>query len=293
MQFGYSSYTFRQYMQDGRMSLLDVMDWISASNATHMEIATVSLTGEMTDDAELGADPELVQAIKAKAANSGLVLSNLVAPANFLTETAEECDANMGRVKRHIEVAAELGIRLFRHDVATWATPGRDIVEFEALLPRVVDACKEIAQFGAQYGVTTSVENHGLFMNASERVRRLIYLVDEPNFKTTIDVGNFLVVDEDPAIAVARNAPYASIYHLKDFYIRRHYPGEGWIHTDGGAYLLGAIAGYGDMDMRSIARSIVDSGFDGFISLEFEGLEDCLLAATTGLANLERLFAEV
>ena len=293
MQFGFSSYTFRQYIHDGRMSLLDVMDWIAASNASHMEIATVSLTGDMTDDATLDSDPQLVSAIKAKAAATGLVLSNLVAPANFLTDTVEEYDINMERTKAHIRTADELGIRLFRHDVASSATPGTDIVEFETLLPRVVEACQEIAHFGAEYGITTSVENHGLFMNASERVRRLIYLVNEPNFKTTVDVGNFLVVDEDASIAVARNAPYASIFHLKDFYIRHEYPGENWIHTDGGAYLLGAIVGYGDLDMRSIVRSIVESGYDGFISLEFEGIEDCLLAATTGLANMQRLFAEV
>ncbi|MCB5283708.1 MULTISPECIES: sugar phosphate isomerase/epimerase [Micrococcaceae] len=293
MQFGFSSFTFRQCMRDGRMSLLDVMDWISATDATHMEIATVSLTGQMSDESTLDSDPELIQGIKSKAADTGLVLSNLVAPANFLTNTVEEYKLNMERTKRHILTADELGIRLFRHDVATWATPGRDIVEFESLLPRVVEACQEIAQFGAQYGITTSVENHGLFMNASERVRRLIYLVDEPNFRTTVDVGNFLVVDEDASTAVARNAPYASIFHLKDFYVRHQYPGEGWIHTDGGAYLLGAIVGYGDLDMRSIVRNIVASGYDGFISLEFEGIEDCLLAATTGLANMQRLFAEV
>ncbi len=36
MQIGFSSYTFRQYMRDGRMSLLDVMGWISETDATHM-----------------------------------------------------------------------------------------------------------------------------------------------------------------------------------------------------------------------------------------------------------------
>ena len=50
-------------------------------------------------------------------------------------------------------------------------------------------------------------------MNGSERVRRLLYLVDQPNFKTTLDVGNFLSVDENPVVAVAANAPYASIVH--------------------------------------------------------------------------------
>lgn len=293
MQFGFSSYTFYQRLRDGRMSLLDVIDWIADSSGTHMEIATVSLSPEISNDTStLDEQPEFVSAIKSHAADRGVTLSNLVVPADLLSDDAQEHERNMGRLKRHIQVAAELGIGLFRHDVARWAHRAKDVAEFESLMPRMVEASKELAQYAAQYGITTSVENHGLLMNGSERVRRLIHLVDEPNFKTTLDVGNFLSVDENPVVAVAENAPVASIVHLKDFYVRDEYPGEGWHHTPGGSYLLGAIVGYGDLDMRAIVRGISQSGFDGFVSIEFEGIEDCLLGAATGLANAQRLFSE-
>lgn len=293
MQFGFSSYTFYQRLRDGRMSLLDVIDWIADSAGTHMEIATVSLSPEISNDTStLDEQPEFVRAIKSHAADRGVILSNLVVPADLLSDDPDEHERNMGRLKRHIQVAAELGIGLFRHDVARWAHRAKDVAEFESLMPRMVETSKELAQYAAQYGITTSVENHGLLMNGSERVRRLIYLVDEPNFKTTLDVGNFLSVDENPVVAVAENAPVASIVHLKDFYVRDEYPGEGWHHTPGGSYLLGAIVGYGDLDMRAIVRGISQSGFDGFVSIEFEGIEDCLLGAATGLANAQRLFSE-
>ena len=294
MQFGFSSYTFYQRLRDGRMSLLDVIDWIADSSGTHMEIATVSLSPEISNDTSaLDEQPEFVSAIKSHAADRGVILSNLVVPANLLSDDSDEHERNMGRLKRHIQIAAELGMGLFRHDVARWAHRAEDVAEFESLMPRMVEASKELAQYAAQYGITTSVENHGLLMNGSERVRRLIYLVDEPNFKTTLDVGNFLSVDENPVVAVAENAPVASIVHLKDFYVRDEYPGEGWHHTPGGSYLLGAIVGYGDLDMRAIVRGISQSGFDGFVSIEFEGIEDCLLGAATGLANAQRFFSEV
>ena len=35
-------------------------------------------------------------------------------------------------------------------------------------------------------------------------------------------------------------------------------------------------------------EAVVDSGYDGYISLEFEGLEDGFLGATRGLANIGR-----
>ena len=293
MQFGFSSYSFYQYLRDGRMSLLDVIDWIAASDATHMEIATVSLSPEISNDTSaLDRDTAMIAALKQRSADTGVTLSNLVVPGDLLG-TPDEVAATKDRLKRHLDLAAELGIGLFRHDVAKWAHRARDVAEFESLLPRMVEACQEIAQYAAQYGITSSVENHGLLMNGSERVRRLLYLVDEPNFKTTLDVGNFMSVDENPVVAVAANAPYASIVHLKDFYVRRQNPGEGWNLTPGGSYLLGSIVGYGDLDMHSIVGGIVDADYDGFVSIEFEGIEDALVGASRGLENAQRIFAEV
>ncbi len=290
MKFGFSSYSFYQQLRAGKMTLLDVIDWIATSDATHMEIATVSLSPEISNDTStLDRSPGFVQEIKRRAADTGVELSNLVVPADLV---GEDRDTHFDRLKRHIDVAAELDIRLFRHDVAKWAHTVSSVAEFEDLLPRIADSCRDLARHAAQYGITTSVENHGLMMNGSERVRRLIHLVNEPNFKTTLDVGNFMSVDENPVVAVAANAPFASIIHLKDFYVRKEFPGAGWHHTPGGSYLLGSIVGFGDLDMRGIVRGIVDSGYDGYISIEFEGIEECLSAATIGLTNAQRLVAE-
>lgn len=48
----------------------------------------------------------------------------------------------------------------------------------------------------------------------------VIHATDRPNFKTTLDVGNFMCADEDPVVEVKKNAPYASMVHIKDFYLR-------------------------------------------------------------------------
>jgi sugar phosphate isomerase/epimerase len=295
MKFGYSSYTFHQYMSDGRMSLLDVMDWIAASpDGEHMEIATVSLSKEISNDtSSLDTDQDMIDALNAKSRATGVTLSNLVIPANFATDSTEEYDRQLARCKSHLDLADKLGIRLFRHDVATWAYAQNDYLGFEAALPKIVEASKEIAQYAAKYGITTSIENHGKLVNASERVQRVIHLVDEVNFKTTLDIGNFLVVDEDPGVGTRANIGLASIVHLKDFYIRREAPSAGWLATPGGKYLKGSIVGHGDMDIRGILTTIKGSGYDGFISLEFEGMEDALLAASLGLANAKRILSEV
>jgi sugar phosphate isomerase/epimerase len=294
MQLGFSTWCFHKQLGDASMSILDVIDWIAASDGTHMEIATVAFAADMGgDDSPLDQNPELVAAIKKHAADKGVTLSGMCMGAQFLDLDPQAYSAEMERVKRHLGVCDELGIKYLRHDVAPWGKHAKDQAEFEACLPILAGASKEIAKYAAQYGITTSVENHGMFMNGSERVRRLIYLVDEPNFKTTLDIGNFMCVDEDAYAATIQNLPYASVVQLKDFFVRDFEPGPGWLATAGGHWLLGSIVGHGDLDIRRILGAVKASGFDGFLSIEFEGLEDSALGAAKSAANINRILSSV
>lgn len=82
--------------------------------------------------------------------------------------------------------------------------------------------------------------------------------------------------------------------HIKDFYYRPavQNPGEGWFKTASSNYLRGAIAGNGDVDIREIIKIIKDSAYDGFISVEFEGMEDCKKGARISLENVKRIFSD-
>lgn len=293
MKFGFSSYSFHQKLSTGEMSLFDVIDWVAESEGEHLELAVLSNAGD-SPIPTIHSDPASVQKVKEHAAERGVILSNLAVSASFLSEDPAEIAAEVTRIKAYVDLADALGIALMRHDVAMQNVPGDDTPVFEAVLPRIVAAAKEIAQYAATKGITTSLENHGYFVQSSDRVRRVVHAVDEPNFKTTLDIGNFLCVDEDPTTAVPSNLPYASIVHFKDFYVRPadQDPGEGWFPSRGGKFLRGSIVGNGDIDIRSVAKSIKDSGYDGFASIEFEGAEDCLIGCARGIANAKRLYAE-
>ena len=49
------------------------------------------------------------------------------------------------------------------------------------------DACGEIADYAKPYGITTSIENHGVHFQGSERVQRLVLAVNRDNFRTTME----------------------------------------------------------------------------------------------------------
>ncbi len=287
MKLGISSYSLYRAMQSNEMSVLDVIGWIADNGGEHVEI--VPNLGFRFDE-----NPELIDAVREKAAKAGIDISNYAIGANFITEDEDGYKKEIERVMKEVDVAVRLGVKRMRHDVAWRAIEDCSIVRFEEDLGRLAEACRQIADYAAQFGIVTSVENHGYYVQASDRVQRLIAAVGRPNFKTTLDVGNFLCADEDPVSAVKKNIPLASMVHLKDFYIRPSYrnPGEGWFRTLSGNYLRGAIVGHGDIDMPEVIRVIKQSGYDGYISIEFEGMEDCRTGSKIGLDNARRMWNE-
>ncbi|NOV02056.1 sugar phosphate isomerase/epimerase family protein [Paenibacillus planticolens] len=285
MKLGVSTYSLFQALKSGEMDIMAVIDWIADQGGEHVEIVPLGF--------DLPGNFELADQIRQKAESRGIEISNYAIGANFLTDSEEAYHKEIERVKGEVDLAAKLGVKKMRHDVAQSAD--RSISNFNQQLGRMAEACRQIADYALTYGITTSVENHGYFVQHSDRVQALIQAVDRPNFRTTLDIGNFMCADENSVAAVKNNISYASMVHVKDFYLRPSHqnPGQGWFQTLQGNYLRGAIAGHGDIDMREVLRVIKSSGYDGYISLEFEGMEECKTGTLIGLQNIKRLWEDM
>ncbi|WP_050613809.1 sugar phosphate isomerase/epimerase family protein [Bacillus testis] len=287
MKLGVSSYSLHQAVHKGDMTFLDSISWVKENGGEHFEVVPIHF--------DLVEQPDLIAAIKSKAQSEEIELSNYAIGANFIQPTEQKYEKEIERVKCHVDVAKALGVRFMRHDVAIRPLCDTHIEQYYHDLPLMVRACQEIADYAKPFGITTSVENHGYYLQASDRVQLLVRLVNRDNFKTTLDVGNFLCVDEDPINAVMNNLPFASFIHIKDFYYRDTIieMGEGWFTSKNGKSLRGAIAGEGDLNMTEVIRIIKQSNYQGAISLEFEGIEDCGQAIKSGLANIRRIWDQV
>lgn len=298
MKLGVSTYSLMGAIRSGEMTVLDVIQWIADNGGEHVEIVPFGFT--------LVDNPELTDAVREKAASAGIDVSNYAILANFLQDTDEAYEAEIERVKKEVDVAHRLGVKLMRHDVASYRRPleHNSIVDFERELPRMVEACRRVADYAAEKGITTTVENHGFFVNGSDRIIRLIHAVDRPNYKMTLDTGNFWCMDEDPVVGIRKTIQYAAMVHLKDFYHRRArtFAGEGelfrcdsgtWFKTITGDLLRGAIVGDGDIDLWEAMATIKRSGYDGYISIEFEGQEECKSGTRIGLENARRIWDAV
>jgi len=70
-------------------------------------------------------------------------------------------------------------------------------------------------------------------------------------------------------------------------------PGEGeWFITVNDNFIRGAIVGHGDLNIRQIIKLIKESGYDGYATIEFEGMEDCRVGSKIGMDNVKRLWEE-
>ncbi|WP_322924222.1 sugar phosphate isomerase/epimerase [Paenibacillus campi] len=285
MKLGLSTYSLHSKLVSGAMTVLDVIDYAVEHGAEHVEIVPLSYS--------LTEQPELLEQLVEHAKQRGIELSNYAIGANFLQHNPQQIEQEIQRVLGEVDIAAKLGVKLMRHDVAS--CPDVSIANFNRHLDVLATACRRIADYAASYGITTSVENHGYFIQHADRVQMLIEAVNRPNYKTTLDVGNFVCADEQPLAAVSKNLPFASMVHIKDFYIRPAHrnPGTGWFTSTSGMYLRGAVIGHGDLDIWEILRLIKSSGYDGYISVEFEGMEDCLSGAAIGLDNVRRIWDAV
>lgn len=232
------------------------------------------------------------QKLKSEADRVGLEISSFTIGADFLNKGPEELD----RVKKMIDIGAVLGVKRMRHD-ATVGRPWNDhYVSFETVLPQLADACREIAAYAETKGIRTMIENHGYFCQDSERVEKLHRAVNHPNFSLLCDMGNFMCADEDPAAAFARVVPFAAYIHAKDFILKGFDscdPGEGSFRTRAGNFLRGTIVGHGHVPVKQCLFLAKKAGYDDYVSIEFEGMEDAETALRIGLANLKKYWAEV
>ena len=208
--------------------------------------------------------------------------------ADFLRNDVE---AEIDRLKGQVDIAATLGAPSMRHD-ATGGFPDRanNLSDFIEALPIVAKGYAGVTKYAVDKGVKTMIENHGFFFQDSNRLEALLNKVDHPNFGVLIDIGNFLCADEEPTQAVKRLAPYAFHVHAKDFHIKcpASDPGEGWFRSRGGVPLRGAIVGHGNVDTKRCIELLKEGGYDGYLSIEFEGMEDNRRALQIGFANLQR-----
>ncbi len=70
-------------------------------------------------------------------------------------------------------------------------------------------------------------------------------------------------------------------------------PGKGFYRTRGGNFIRSTIFGHGNFPTYQILWAIKKSGYDGYVSLEFEGIEEPKMAVEISIENMKRMLADL
>jgi L-ribulose-5-phosphate 3-epimerase len=200
----------------------------------------------------------------------------------FVSPKPEEIANNVEHTKKCIEIAYELGAPCIRINTGRWGT-AKDFDELmanrgiEPILPGYtenegfkwcIDGIQRCLAKAEECGVILGLENHWGLARTPEGLLRIVNAIPSPWLGVLMDTGNFL---EDPYPKLRQIAPKAVFVQAKTYY-----GGGEW-------YTL-------DLDYARIARILADTGYHGYVSLEFEGKEDPNTGVPKSLDVLRRAF---
>lgn len=281
MKISVTSYSFHDYINEDRLGLMGIIDKAAEMGFDGIEFSEGAWTN--------GLDPDVARRIRERCAEKGLEVVCLAAGANFL---AADFDAEVENTKKKVDFAALMGTKMMRHDVGWGGFSGRQYsIGFDDALPTLAKGSRLVTEYAEQKGIVTMTENHGYFAQDADRVEKLVNKVAHKNYGALVDIGNFMCADEDPVKSVGIMAPYAKHVHAKDFFLKSGMnvnPGEGWFRTRAMNYLRGAIIGQGDAKVYQSIQILKSKGYNGYITVEFEGMEDPLTGIRIGRDNLLR-----
>ena len=281
MKLGVSSYSFENYRKNTGAGYIEICDI-----AKKIGFDGIEFTDIITDGDRL----ECAAKIKEHCDSIGLEIINYAVGANLL---AEDKDAEVERLCGELRIAKALGAPSMRHDVC-FSLPKKPLYSYRDAIEEMVPSIRKVTEYAKSLGIRTCTENHGYIFQSPERVEELIRAVGNENYGWLCDMGNFMCSDDDPIRAVAIAAPYAFHVHAKDFIFKSRgdvagIKPEGFFESRGGNYLRGTVVGHGVVPIMNCISILKKAGYDGYVSLEFEGAEENMFALEAGYKYLRSL----
>jgi sugar phosphate isomerase/epimerase len=274
-RIGTSTYSFWHFGKNTH-DVRDVEKCIDLASDMGFDAVEI-LQQQLTDTS-----PGYLQRLKRRAFKLGLQFNGLSTHQTFMSPDKAEREKNVKLVISQIEMAYDLGIPTMRVNTGRWGTSRNfDVLMqnkgIEPTLPGhtddegfgwVIDGYGACLKTAEKCGVTLGLENHWGLGRTPEGVVRIVTALNSPWLQVTLDTGNFL---EDPYEKLEKIAPYAILVQTKTYY-----GGGIW-------YSL-------DLDYDRIAAMLHKANYRGYLSLEFEGMEDPRTAVPKSLAMLRKAF---
>jgi L-ribulose-5-phosphate 3-epimerase len=281
IKLGIASYSYWHF-RDPKVSIETVID-----KAAEIGVEGVDILHRQMDLPEreplTAAHRAYLQKLKRRAFRNGLALVCLSTHQSFVNPDPARITENVEHTKKCIEICHELGVPCLRINTGRWNTIG-DFDELmrqrgiEPMLPGhtedegfqwCVDGIERCLPKAEECGVMLALENHWGLARTPEGQLRILNSIKSSWLGALMDTGNFL---EDPYDKLMMIAPRTVYVQAKTYF-----GGGEW-------YTL-------ELDYRRIAGILAEAGYNGYVSLEFEGKEAPDIAVPRSIAMLREAFA--
>jgi sugar phosphate isomerase/epimerase len=192
---------------------------------------------------------EYLHAIARHAFRNGLDVSGTGIRNDFTLPDRVRRAAETAHVKRWIEVAATLGAPCLRVFDGKGEAKGPTRAQ---MTDWVVEGFRECAAHGGRHGVTVVYQNHEELLKTADEVLALRERVASDWFGLNVDVGSLRTAD--PYEEIARLAPYAVTWQLKERLYRRGVEEK--------------------TDVRRVVGILREAGYRGYVPIETLGEGD-------------------
>ena len=219
------------------------------------------------------------QALRRRVAAAGLISLAVTAYSRFTSPDPAERAAQLDHLRRHIDLAADLGAQYVRTFIGQLPA-GRTKAQ---ALPAIRECLRAAAEHAAQAGVIVAAESHDDWVR-SAAVADILKAVPHPALRALWDFGNAFATGEDPAQGLRVLGPHLGYVHVKDGIL------------SGGQWRLTRL-GLGQVPLGRVIRGLLAAGYQGGLTVEWERawhpeLEPAETALPAALAVMRGLMAE-
>lgn len=259
-KFSLAAYSYRNLLtgKTPELTLADFIDDCAKMGLEGTELTSYYFPAEPT--------PQYLRQVKQQAFRLGLDISGTAVGNDFCHPPGKQRDNQIRAVKQWVDRAELLGapvIRIFSGQ----ARAGQSEAEAHRL---AVDAIEQCCAYAGEHGVYLALENHGGLTTGIDGMLRLIGDVKSEWFGVNLDTGNFH--SADPYADLTRIAPYAVNVQIK--------------------VAMNPAGGKKEpADFGRLAKILIDSGYRGYIVLEYEEKEDPRQACPKHIDELRAAFA--
>jgi sugar phosphate isomerase/epimerase len=274
MKISVSMWSVQRDFYLNKINTLDFIEMVSRWGVDGVELLDFFLR----DDKEIR---DVVKLLNERA----LPVSAFSIENDFAVEFSDELDSQIAYVKNSIDTAVKLGTPILR----VLSGYKKQNTNYYNGIENVLKGLKSCVPYAKEKGVTLVLENHGMFSGTSKKIRDIIDSVASENLRVNADTGNFLLELENPVDGVNNLMDIISFLHFKDLKKLSMPNGKEIITSADFSLYQGIRAGMGDVDLKEIIKNLGSFGYNGYLSVEYEGIDDCITETKESTEYLKSL----